>query len=200
MAYLVAGLTAFYMFRIYFRAFWGKHQHYHHTPHESPLIMTIPLMILALASMFSGFIPFSKFVTATREPFEAAMHLNIAIPAILISVIGILLSTRLFVKTSELPLKVTGKLGVVYTTIYNKFYIDEIYIFVTKKILFNLVSRPVAWFDRHVVDATMNGIAWVVDNTSIKIRNLQSGQVQHYAFVFVAGAVFLGLMIIYLAQ
>jgi NADH-quinone oxidoreductase subunit L len=200
MAYLVAGLTAFYMFRIYFRAFWGPEKEYHHKPHESSLVMTFPLMFLAFASIFAGFIPFSKLVTATHQPFEAEMHYNIAGAAIAISLIGIILSTRLFRRTSSLPLKVTGKLGVVYTTIYNKFYIDEIYLFITKKIIFNSISRPVAWFDRHIVDGTMNGIAWCIDMSSIRIRKLQSGQIQHYAFVFVSGVIVLSLIIIYLVQ
>jgi NADH-quinone oxidoreductase subunit L len=58
--YVVAGLTAFYMFRLYFGIFWNKTPHYHHTPHESPLTMTIPLVFLALGSAFTGFIPFGK--------------------------------------------------------------------------------------------------------------------------------------------
>jgi NADH-quinone oxidoreductase subunit L len=199
-AYLVAGMTAFYMFRIYFRAFWGPEKQYHHAPHESPFVMTIPLMFLAFASIFAGFLPFSKLVTATSQPFEAEMHWNIAAAAIAVSLIGILLSTRLFVRTAELPLKISGRLGFVYKAIYNKFYIDEVYIFVTKKILFNLVSRPVAWFDRHIVDGTMNGIAWCIDMSSIRIRKLQSGQIQHYAFVFVSGVIVLSLIIIYLVK
>jgi len=162
--------------------------------------MTIPLMFLAFASIFAGAIPFSKLISADLVPFETEIHYNIAGAAIAISIIGILLSTRLFAKTSVFPLKITGKLGIVYTTIYNKFYFDEMYLFVTKKILFNLVSRPVAWFDRHIVDGTMNGIAWCIDYGSIHIRKFQSGQIQQYAFVFVAGVVMLGLIIIYLVQ
>ena len=69
--YLVAGLTAFYMFRLYFSVFWGKDRHYHHTPHEAPKVMTIPLMILAVASVFAGFIPFSSKVTSDGIPFES---------------------------------------------------------------------------------------------------------------------------------
>ncbi len=76
--YFVAGLTAFYMFRLYFSIFWGKESHYHHTPHESPKVMTIPLMILAVASVFAGFIPFSSLVTSDGMPFES--HIELALP------------------------------------------------------------------------------------------------------------------------
>jgi NADH-quinone oxidoreductase subunit L len=69
---------------------------------------------------------------------------------------------------------------------------------VTKKIIFKLISEPVAWFDRHVVDATMNGIAFVTQGVSYKIRAFQSGQIQKYAFVFITGVVLLVILFVYL--
>jgi NADH-quinone oxidoreductase subunit L len=63
--------------------------------------------------------------------------------------------------------------------------------------LFNLVSRPVAWFDRHIVDGTMNGIAWLISASSEKIKGIQSGQLQHYALAFVSGAILLALIALY---
>jgi NADH-quinone oxidoreductase subunit L len=195
--YLVAGITAFYMFRLYFGIFWNKKQHYHHTPHESPLTMTIPLIFLAAGSAFTGLIPFGSFVSSDRMPLEPAMHMNIAIPSVIIALTGILLAFALYRNESIVPQRITVYLGSAYRTVYNKFYIDEIYLFVTKRILFNLVSRPVAWFDRHVVDATMNRIAWIISVSSEKIKGLQSGQLQHYALVFVSGAVILALIVLY---
>jgi len=64
------------------------------------------------------------------------------------------------------------------------FYIDEVYLFFTKKVIFNFVSVPVAWFDRHVVDGTMNQLSNVTNIVSYRIRGMQSGQLQQYAFVF----------------
>jgi NADH-quinone oxidoreductase subunit L len=125
------------------------------------------------------------------------MHLNIAIPSVIIALTGILLAYVLYRKESLVSKKVSASLGSMYSLVYNKFYIDEAYLFVTKRILFNLVSRPVAWFDRHVVDETMNRIAWVISVTSNKIKGLQSGQLQHYAMVFVSGTVILVLIILY---
>ncbi len=195
--YLVAGITAFYMFRLYFGIFWNKEQHYHHTPHESPLTMTIPLVFLALGSVFTGFIPFGRLVSSDKIPLHTVMHFNIAIPSVAIALAGILLAFSLYRRESSVPAKLSDSLGSVYRTIYNKFYIDEVYLFVTKKILFNLVSRPIAWFDRHIVDGTMNGIAWVVSSSSDAIRGFQSGKLQQYAFVFVSGTVVLVLFILY---
>ena len=196
--YLVAGLTAFYMFRLYFRVFWNKEPHYHHTPHESPLVMTIPLMFLALASIFAGFLPFSHMVSSDRLPFATETNLTVAIPSVAIGLLGILIAFLLYKKDNNTVEKIVKGLGGVYKTIYNKFYIDEVYLFVTKKIIFNLISRPVAWFDRHVVDGTMNGIAGITVLTSRKIKGSQSGQLQHYAFFFVLGAIVFALIFIYL--
>jgi NADH-quinone oxidoreductase subunit L len=194
---VVAGITAFYMFRLYFGIFWNKTPRYHHTPHESPLTMTIPLIFLALGSAFTGFIPFGKFVSADKQPFEAVMHLNIAIPSVLIALVGISLAFLLYKKENPMVPAIVRKLGTFYTLAYNKFYIDELYLFVTKKILFNLVSQPVAWFDRHIVDGAMNGIAWVVSQSSEKIKGIQSGQLQHYALAFVSGVLILVLVVLY---
>ncbi|MCX6242964.1 MAG: NADH-quinone oxidoreductase subunit L [Bacteroidetes bacterium] len=198
MEYLVAGMTAFYMFRLYFNVFWGKEQHYHHTPHEAPLTMTLPLIILAIGSTFAGFIPFTKLVTSDSLPFENNTEWGIAIPSILIALVGIGIATMLYMKKSDTSKKVSIALGGFYTAAFNKFYIDQVYLFITKKILFNYVSRPVAWFDRHIVDGTMNQIAFVTNVASDKIKGFQSGQLQQYALAFVSGVIGLALLFTYL--
>ena len=85
----VAGLTAFYMFRIYFGIFWGKETKYEHKPHESPISMTFPLMVLALLSIVGGFIPFSKLVTADKAGFEAHLNYPLAAVAVGVGLLGI---------------------------------------------------------------------------------------------------------------
>ena len=194
----VSGLTAFYMFRLYYSIFWGKETHYHHTPHEAPLTMTIPLMFLALGAIVVGFIPFASLVTSDGLPFVAHIEMGVAIPAVLVGLIGIAVATVMYRKETTVPEKIFSSLGTFSKAAYNKFYIDEIYLFITKKILFNYISRPVAWFDRHIVDGTMNGMAYVTNEASDRIKKLQSGQVQQYALVFVSGALLLALLFIYL--
>jgi NADH-quinone oxidoreductase subunit L len=194
--FLVAGITAFYMFRLYFNIFWNRETQYHHEPHESPKVMTIPLMVLAFGSVFTGYLPFSHKVTSDSLPFETHMHLDVASASVAIGLVGILLAFFLYHRESAWPEKIVKALGSFYRTVYHKFYIDEIYLFVTKKIIFNLVSRPVAWFDRHIVDGTMNGIAWVTEKTSYLIKGLQTGQVQQYGFVFALSSV--GLVVLFL--
>ncbi|HSO87203.1 MAG TPA: hypothetical protein VLQ91_11665, partial [Draconibacterium sp.] len=120
-----------------------------------------------------------------------------AVPSVLIGLFGIAMAWLLYKKESGVPEKMAKKLGILYTATYNKFYFDEIYLFVTKKIIFNYISRPVAWFDRHIVDGFMVGIATVTEKISWRIKGMQSGQLQHYAFMFVARTLALALVLIY---
>lgn len=196
--YAVAGLTAFYMFRLYFNVFWGKERHYHHTPHEAPKVMTFPLMFLAAASVLTGFIPFSKLVTSDGVPFESHIEWMIAIPSILIGLVGILIALWFYKKENGIPEKMSSAFKHLYKWSYNKFYIDEVYLFITKKIIFHNISRPAAWFDRHVVDGTMNGIASATNRSSTGIKGFQSGQLQKYGFVFVSGVIILVFAFIYI--
>lgn len=196
--YLVAGLTAFYMFRLYFSIFWNKEPHYHHTPHEAPALMTIPLVILAAGSVFTGFIPFSSFITTDGMPFESHIDMSVAIPSVLIGVAGILTAFVMYKKKNNLPDRVSAAFSTVYKLAYNKFYIDELYLFITKKIIFRYISAPIAWFDRHVVDGTMNAIAGITQVVSFRIRDFQSGQLQKYSFAFLAGVLMLAFLFIYL--
>ncbi|HOW31584.1 MAG TPA: NADH-quinone oxidoreductase subunit L, partial [Bacteroidales bacterium] len=196
--YAVAGITAFYMFRLYYNIFWAKETHYHHTPHEAPYIMTIPLMILAFGSVFAGYLPFSHLVTSDGLPFAAHINWSVAIPSIIIALAGIGVATFMYMKTNGLPDKIANAIPHFYKWAYHKFYFDEIYLFVTKKIIFRYISTPIAWFDRHIVDGTMNGIAGLTQLTSNSIKDFQSGRLQQYGFVFVSGAVALALIFIFL--
>jgi len=194
--FLVAGLTAFYMFRLYYNIFWGKETDYHHTPHEAPKVMTIPLMILAFGSIFAGFIPFNEWVTSDGMGLEKHINWAVAIPSVLIGLLGIAVATIFYKSETSIPDNMVSKFKHLYKWAYHKFYIDEVYLFVTKKIIFQYVSAPIAWFDRHVVDATMNGIAGVVQYVSFQIRGLQSGKLHQYAYVFVTGVVVLVIIFV----
>ena len=100
---------------------------------------------------------------------------------------AIALATVLYRRDSKRPAELAANMRGLYTTAYNKFYIDELYQFITKKIIFNSISRPFAWFDRHVVDGAINGMAWLTGWTSVKTKGFQSGSIQWYAWVFLAG-------------
>lgn len=194
----VAGLTAFYMFRLYFGIFWGKNTKYEHTPHESPLSMTFPLMVLAFLSIATGYTHFSKYVSPDKMGFETHLDVKLAIVATSVGLIGIALAAVFYFKPNNLSDRFAHAFGSFYKWTYDKFYFDEIYLFVTRNILFKGVAASAAWFDRNVVDASMNLIGNSTVSASQKIKKLQSGRFQDYAFAFVGGAVVLALVFIYL--
>ena len=191
----VAGLTAFYMFRLYFGIFWGKEKTYSDKVHESPKTMTFPMMFLAFMSIATGYIPFSKFVSADRHGFEGGIDHTLAGVAIATAVAGILIAFVFYKKETQLPAKVSSSLGVFYKWTYHKFYMDELYMFITKQIIFKRISTPFAWFDKKIVDGTMNLIGNSTVATSKTIKGLQSGKVQDYAFAFIGGVVVIAMII-----
>ena len=193
---LVAGLTAFYMFRLYFNIFWGKEAHHEHTPHEAPKTMSIPLVFLAVVTCFAGFIPFGHFVTASGLSYTIHLNWAVAGTSICIAIIGIALATWLYMKPNDKPARMAESMSSLHRWAYHRFYIDEVYMFITHKIIFRHICMPIAWFDRHVVDGTMNLMATITQSASYHIRGLQSGRLQSYAVVFLLGAMIVAAVVL----
>ncbi len=202
----VAGLTAFYMFRLYFSIFWGEKKEYEHTPHESPWSMTLPLLFLGFMSIFGGYLPFSEWVTADREAMHGhaslfsnleAIHWDMAGIAIATGLLGIAIAWIFYKKPTEYPAKISKAFGKFYKWTFNKFYIDEVYSFITKVIIFKGISANFAWFDKKVVDGTMEGIGNRTVDLSKLIKGLQSGKLQDYAVAFAGGVFVLVLIVLY---
>lgn len=194
----IAGLTAFYMFRLYYNIFWGTPAKFEHAPHEAPRAMTIPLIILAVITLFAGFIPFGDFVSSNGQPYAIHLDWNVATASIIIALIAIGIATFFYKTKNDIPDRLQNMYLPFYNAAYHRFYIDEFYLFVTKRIIFNCVSRPIAWFDRHVIDGTMNGMAFVTERLSLAIKGLQSGQIQQYAFVFLLGTLLIVLLVVFI--
>jgi len=197
--YVCAGLTAFYMFRLYYRIFWGEsNKQYHHTPHESPATMTIPLIFLATLTVVTGFIPFSEFISSDSMPFQTHIEWTIASLSILVAIVGISVATVMYRKENKMPDRVAAGVKGLYTAAYHKFYFDEVWMFITQKIIFNGISRPIAWFDRHVVDGFMNLQSTMTNYVSRKIKFAQSGEIQDYAWAFIMGTVVIVSLLIFI--
>jgi len=195
---LTSGLTAFYMFRLYFSVFWNKPATGH--PHKLPFSESQPLVILAVGAVFAGFIPFSRLMLSRVDPSDRpheAIGLN-AVPPVVIAMLGIAIAARLYYNANDRPAKLAHAFRSAYTLAYRKFYIDELYLFVTKKIIFNLIGRPAAWIDRHIVDGLMNGLATLTARISSLVKGLQSGKVQDYAWFFFIGIAGLAVLFIYI--
>ena len=205
---VIAAMTAFYMFRLYYGIFWGSSEpgqksasdesHSHqHTPHESPLAMTVPLMFLAAVTIVAGFIPFGHFVSSNGEAYTIHLDWSVAGTSIAIAVISIAVATYMY-KGEKQPVAdaLARRFNGLWTAAYHRFYIDEVYQFITHRIIFGCISRPIAWWDRHVVDGFFDFLAWGANATSDEIRGLQSGRIQQYTFVFLLGTLALILLLL----
>jgi NADH-quinone oxidoreductase subunit L len=198
--WLVAGITTFYMFRLYFSIFWNHSRNYEHTPHESPATMTFPLIFLAVASVVAGFVPFHDLVTSDGRILHTDFHWMIAVPSVLVALVGMGLAAILYYKQNTKPENLAFRLKGIYKVTSQKFFIDEIYLFITQNIIFQFVSRPVAWFDRHVVDGSMNFVGNTTVFFSGAIKRIQSGHIQLYIWLFASGALLLTLAVLYLTK
>jgi NADH-quinone oxidoreductase subunit L len=226
---LVAGMTAFYMFRLCFVTFFGapRDRHKFDHAHESPKVMTVPLMILAFLSIFAGWVGipwlkhgYSSFVFH-HEPHHAEPNFILMIVSTLVALSGIYLAYAMYYRKSISPEKLKEKFSFPYKVLYNKYYFDELYhaiiinpVFKLSAFLFGKVDVGVVdrivngvghlttflsdvdgWFDNHIVDGAVNGIAAVTRKASSGMRRMQTGQLQNYAFV-----IFFGLVIIILLK
>jgi NADH-quinone oxidoreductase subunit L len=196
-ALFTSGLTAFYMFRLYFSIFWNKETH----PHghgEGGAAITLPLVLLAVGAALAGFIPFGEFVSSDGKALETHFHLAFSIAPVALGLGGIGLAMWLYKTQNERPNRIAASLSGLYQAAYGKFYIDELYLFLTKKVMFNLIGRPAAWFDKNVVDGLVNYTGHTTQLVSERIKKFQSGKVQHYALFFLVGVIGLAVLFIYL--
>ena len=187
----IAAMTAFYMFRLYFGIFWGtenKQLHAEHTPHEAPLTMTFPLMFLAVVTCVAGFIPFGHFVSADGQAYDIHLDWNVAGTSIIIAVASIFLATYMYMGERQPKADALAeKFAHLHRWAYKRFYMDEVYQYITHRIIFAHISKPIAWFDRHIIDGFFNFLAWGANALSVRIRGLQGGSVQAYAYVYLLG-------------
>ena len=197
-ALFTAALTSFYMFRLYYSIFWSKPSSLHNTHGEGPMSMKIPLIILAIFAAGVGFVPFSNFITADGVALETHFDLLFSILPVTLSILAILLATRLYKYENEQPARIALAMGGLYKAASRKFYMDEVYLFITKKILFPLIGQPIAWMDKNIVDGFMNLLASLTANISELIKGVQSGKVQGYALYFFSGIAALAVLFIYL--
>ncbi|MBP3845878.1 MAG: NADH-quinone oxidoreductase subunit L [Prevotella sp.] len=196
----VAAMTAFYMFRLYYGIFWGtenKEAHEHHTPHEAPWTMTFPLIFLSAVTCLCGFLPFGHLVSASGQAYDIHLDWSVAATSIVIAVASICLATYIYKGESQ-PIadRLYKTFPKLHRAAYKRFYQDEIWQYVTHRIIFRCVSKPIAWFDRHVVDGTFNFLAWGANEAGESIRPWQSGDVRQYAVWFLTGTVALTLILL----
>ena len=205
---VIAGMTAFYMFRLYYGIFWAGSEPGQKSAsdggdslvphlHESPLAMTLPLMLLAVVTIVAGFIPFGHFISSNGEAYNIHLDWSVAGTSIAVAVVSIAIATYIYAGSRQ-PVADTlaHRFKGLWTAAYHRFYLDEVYQFITHRIIFGCICRPIAWWDRHVVDGFFNFLAWSAEATSDEIRGLQSGRIQQYTFVFLLGTLALILLLL----
>ena len=213
-ALFTAALTSFYMFRLYFNIFWSKEPGLHSNTHnhfdshddnhidnsngEGPWVMKLPLIILAICAVGVGFVPFSQLVTSDGAALETHVDVIFSIAPVVLSILAILLAANFYKNKNNKSDKVANAFGVFYTAAYKKFYVDEVYIFITKKIIFPFIGQPIAWADKNIVDGFMQLLAKTTAKISELIKGLQSGKVQNYAMYFFGGIAVLSILFLYI--
>lgn len=207
LALFTAVLTSFYMFRLYFNIFWSKeaatkaHSNDHHNAHhhsEGTWTMKLPLVILAACAITVGFIPFSNYITSDGAALETHINILFSIAPVGLSLLAILLSASFYKTQNTKSDKVVATLNGLYKIAFKKFYIDELYLWITKKIIFPFIGQPIAWADKNIVDGFMLLLAKTTSKISTAIKGVQSGKVQNYALYFLGGVLALSVLFIYI--
>ncbi|MBC7473986.1 MAG: NADH-quinone oxidoreductase subunit L [Candidatus Sericytochromatia bacterium] len=214
---ITSGLTAFYMFRLFFLVFMGSNrnddQHVVDHIHESPMSMTLPLIILAICSTIVGFlgIPHLNMFESWLEPVignlpkESAdashlMEYFLIIDTVIVALIGISLAYVFYIRKNSILEKIKGNqtLQKLHDFSENKWYFDELYN--------KLIIKPLLGFsdvflfkfiDKNIIDGLVNGTAKFYSAMSYGVRDIQSGKVRYYAYFMLFGII---MMFVYTAS
>jgi NADH-quinone oxidoreductase subunit L len=210
---LTALLTSFYMFRLIFLTFFGKERYdeHHVHVHESPKSMLVPLMILAVLSIVGGWLAapafwgqpdyFAKYLepvfaqgtsgeAGAAEAAAHALETPLAIVAVITAALGLGLAYWLYIRKPQKPAELAKSFQGVYTTLFNKYYLDELYAAVVVKPLLWL-STKVLWqtVDVQIIDGAVNGVAHGALDVGDNVRQAQSGNTRSYAVWVIIGAI-----------
>jgi NADH-quinone oxidoreductase subunit L len=212
----VAAMTAFYMFRLYWCIFFGskknvEHYESHHVSEHGFNAMTFPLIFLTVITVgvgifttLSGFgVPglewasFGNLVTPDTTAYTVHFDITTAIISTVVACCSIALATYIYKGESQ---PVADRLYATFPRLHkwakNRFYIDDVYQYVTHKIMFRCISKPVAWIDETIINGLIDFSAWGANEGGESIRSWQSGDVRHYAVWFISGAVALTLILL----
>ncbi len=211
---LVAFLTAFYSFRLIFLTFHGKfrgtHEQEHHL-HESPKVMTIPLMILCAGAIASGWVGipsllgggahFTEFTKPVLGHLEGhgthAEEWMVMALSVVAGLSGIGLAAFIYLREGDLAAAITQRFRFVHQVLWNKYYVDELYDFI--------IVRPTLWIaksvivgvtDGKIIEGIVNGVPGLIGRFSLWLRNLQTGMVHQYAAVMAIGAFVVIVMVL----
>jgi NADH-quinone oxidoreductase subunit L len=187
---ITAGMTAFYVWRAFWITFYGDYKGHGH-PHESPWSMLGPLVVLAILSIGGGFLfNVPKILDSMFPIAEGAENMNLTYISVAFGLIGIALSYYMYVVNTQLPERIVASLGGLYTLVYNKYFVDELY---DAAVVNPMItgSTAVLWhgMDQGVIDGIVNGVGTESKSIGGLLKQLQSGNIRSYATWVVLGAV-----------
>ncbi len=208
---LTSGITAFYMFRLVSLTFLGKERFGHDVhPHESPKVMTIPLMVLAILSIFGGYVGipdifsgengnlFHKWLEPvfsdaerkidyfrTHTHFEEVLLMAVSVA---VAIISIYFAFVIYTRKKRIADVISVKLNKMYKLLWNKYYVDEFYDATVVNPI-KTTSESFLWkfADTRIIDGFVNGTASLINRISAYIRLIQTGVTQFYAIIMMLG-------------
>jgi NADH-quinone oxidoreductase subunit L len=207
---ITAGLTAFYMFRLIFLAFYGKARHsdetQHHV-HESPISMTGPLVVLGILSIVGGLVGLPAWIGANRffdflqpslalayspehQEFAHSTELAFAGLSVAVALIGIFIAYRLYIKRPHTADAIANRWSALHRLLFRKYYVDEFY----DATIINPALRAstnILWkrTDVGFIDSAVNGVGEVMQDLASVLKNVQNGLIRSYATWILMGAV-----------
>jgi len=200
MAAFTAFLTAFYMWRLIFLAFYGDEKPENH-PHESPWTMCVPLLVLAVGAMFGGLVGtpwnnlWAHWIFFGHPHHGGEIAWGAMISSTIIALAGIYLAYTLYLKDKEKvkAKALAEKYNALYKLSFNKYYIDEIYLWFNHNII-DGAAKLFYLFDVYVVDGIVNGLGGFAKVSGDGLRVLQTGRMQNYALVFFLGVLAIAVL------
>ncbi len=198
MASMTAMMTAFYMFRMFFICFHGELRDKHAHPHESPFSMAMPLVVLGILSVVGGWVGWPGLTEGKAFGYFVRMgefeivHANwtLIISSTVLALIGIGGAIAIYWKNAISHEELAKKFAPLYKLSFNKFYVDELYLWIIHNII-DGIGRALWWVDMHIVDGVVDGVAKTTKVLGSVFRRVQTGKMQHYALVLFAGVVVL---------
>ena len=207
LAALAALLTAFYSWRLIFLTFHGTfrgtHEQEHHI-HESPPVITVPLMCLAFGAVFAGYVGIppiflehgdriGEFLAPVLGHPEGhgshAEEIFVILVSIVVAVMGWLIAYKMYIRNTELPQKMETRFPGIHRVLFNKYYIDELYSKTIVQPVLKASDKIILGFDTYIIEGIVNGVPELIGAFSRKFREVQTGMLSNYALVMAIGAV-----------
>ncbi len=201
-AFVTVFLTAFYTFRMIFMTFAGEYRGHHH-PHESPAVMTWPLILLAIPAAIAGFwgAPyvgdngFQRFLEGAH--FEAVpLNVGLAATSTVLALAGIGLAYLMYVSHAVDPVAIGARFQGVYRVLLNRYYVDELYMRIIDVLAIG-VGMVLSVFDRQWLDNVYNGGADIARGFGSGLRQIQTGRVQNYGLVLFGGMAVIAVALLF---